>query len=59
MNYTMPFLWIADNNYDYISRQIEKIKESGSSTFCVESRTHEDFCGEKWWEVMDFSKVRH
>ena len=54
MNYTMPFLWIADNNYDYISRQIEKIKESGSSTFCVESRTHEDFCGEKWWEVMDF-----
>lgn len=52
--YTMPFLWIANNDYEAIGREIEKIRESGSETFCVESRTHSDFCGPQWWEVMDF-----
>ena len=50
----MPFLWVSDNRYDAIGKEIEKIKESGSETFCVESRTHEDFCGESWWQLMDF-----
>ena len=52
--YTMPFLWIANNDYEAIGREIEKIRESGSETFCVESRTHSDFCRPRWWEVMDF-----
>ena len=52
--YTMPFLWIANNDYEAIGREIEKIHESGSETFCVESRTHSDFCRPQWWEVMDF-----
>ncbi len=53
-NYTVPFLWVADNNYDSIGKEIEKIKESGSDAFCVESRVHKDFCGPDWWNVMDF-----
>ena len=44
-NYTVPFLWVADNNYDSIGKEIEKIKESGSDAFCVELRVHKDFCG--------------
>ena len=52
--FTMPFLWVSDNRYNAIGKEIEKIKESGSETFCVESRTYEDFCGEGWWQLMDF-----
>lgn len=50
----MPFLWVANNEYDAIGKEIEKIHESGSHCFCVESRVHPDFCRENWWRVMDF-----
>ena len=54
INYTMPFLWVNNNDYESVGREIEKIKESGSNAFCVESRIYEEFCGAEWWKLMDF-----
>ena len=52
-NYLLPFYWQHGNHHDKIPEQIERIYKSGCRAFCVESRTHNDFCREGWWYDMD------
>ena len=49
-----PFLWHHGESNETILREIEKIYECGIRAFCVESRPHPDFCGERWWNDMGF-----
>lgn len=48
-----PFLWIENDDIQRIKKEILAIKQSGANAFCVESRIHPDFCGERWWPTMD------
>ncbi|MCR5694179.1 MAG: glycosyl transferase family 2 [Clostridia bacterium] len=52
-NYLLPFYWQHGNHHDKIPEQIERIYKSGCKAFCVESRPHNDFCGEGWWRDME------
>lgn len=52
-NYLFPFLWITGESTDGLAEEIDAIYESGARGFCVESRTCGDFCGEKWWTIMN------
>ncbi len=51
-NYLYPFFWIRDGRTEELPGRIQKVYESGCRAFCVESRTHHDFCGPGWWEDM-------
>ncbi len=53
-NFLYPFLWITGDSTDGLVDEISAFYESGARGFCVESRTCNDFCGEKWWNIMDF-----
>lgn len=52
-NYLLPFFWQCGDHREKLPGQIEEIYQSGARAFCVESRTHEDFCGEGWWADME------
>ncbi|MBO4261363.1 MAG: glycosyl transferase family 2 [Clostridia bacterium] len=52
-NYLLPFYWQHGNHHEKIPEQIERIYRSGCRAFCVESRTHKDFCKDGWWYDMD------
>ena len=52
-NYLLPFYWQRGTHHDRIPAQIARIRATGCRALCVESRTHEDFCGEGWWRDMD------
>ncbi len=52
-NYLLPFYWLHGDHHDTIPEEVERIYKSGCRAFCVESRTHRDFCGEGWWRDMD------
>ncbi len=45
-----PFLWLHWEADGDIVAEIQKIYETGIRAICIESRTHEDFCGDGWWE---------
>lgn len=51
-NHLFPFFWIRNGKTDKLPERVQKVYESGCKGFCMESRTHEDFCGAKWWEDM-------
>lgn len=52
-NYILPFFWQHGDHRETLAEQIESIYQSGAGAFCVESRTHEDFCGPVWWADME------
>ena len=47
-----PFLWLKGEDETLIKQEIGAIYESGLRAFCVESRVHADFCGERWFADM-------
>lgn len=49
-----PFLWMHGESVERIQEEIEAIKNSGLTEFCVESRPYEEFCKERWWEDFAF-----
>lgn len=49
-NYIYPFLWLHGEAHKTLLQEIHKIHESGIGGLCVESRTHEGFCEQSWWE---------
>lgn len=51
-DYIAPFLWLHDEEDGLILRELQKIYDSGIRSVCLESRTHEGFCGENWWSDM-------
>lgn len=54
-SYILPFLWVQDDTPDKFLTEIEAIEACGIREFCVESRTHDQFCRDKWWS--DFSLI--
>lgn len=51
-NYILPFLWMRGEEEDVIIEEIQKIGECGIRAFCLESRPHPDFMGDKWWSDL-------
>ena len=52
-NYILPFFWQHGEDADTLIAEIDAIEKSGIKALCVESRTHEGFCEDGWWETMD------
>lgn len=48
-----PFLWLRGEERIKIENEIKAIYETGLRAFCVESRSHPDYCGKKWWDDLD------
>ncbi len=49
-NYIYPFLWLSGEEDQRLIDEVCRIHESGIGGLCIESRTHEGFCGQEWWE---------
>lgn len=54
LDYILPFFWQHGEEQSVLLEEMEAIKKSGISSFCVESRTHEQFCEDKWWDDFGF-----
>lgn len=52
--YILPFFWQHGEEHEVLKEEIDAIQNSGISEFCVESRTHEQFGEEKWWQDLGF-----
>lgn len=52
-NYIAPFLWLHNEDDKYIVAEIERIYECGIRSVCLESRTHEEFCRDDWWQDIE------
>lgn len=53
-SYLLPFFWQHGEAHEALLEELEAIYASGARAFCVESRTHEQFCREAWWEDFGF-----
>lgn len=53
-SYILPFFWQHGDSHELLEREIDAIEKSGAKEFCVESRIHQDFCKDKWWEDFGF-----
>lgn len=51
-NRLYPFMWLRNGEHEQIPQYIETIQRMGQNALCVESRTHEFFCEDEWWEDM-------
>lgn len=49
-NYIYPFLWLSGEEKGCLINEVRRIHESGIGGLCIESRTHEGFCRQEWWE---------
>lgn len=52
--YIFPFLWMHGEPQETIKEEIDAIYRANIREFCLESRTHEDFCRDKWWDDVGF-----
>lgn len=52
--YILPFFWQHGENHDILARELDAIEAANLREFCVESRTHEQFCQDAWWEDFGF-----
>lgn len=53
-NHTVPFFWQTGDDHETLKTELEKIRQSGIGAVCLESRTHEQFAEEKWFEDFAF-----
>ena len=53
-DYILPFFWQHGEEHSRLLEEILAMKQSGVNSFCVESRTHEQFCEDQWWEDFAF-----
>ena len=51
-NNLMPFMWIRDGEHDKLVSHIDDIQSMGQNALCVESRPHNNFCKDEWWDDM-------
>ena len=49
-NYIAPFLWLHNEDDELIVRELERIRACGIGAVCIESRTHNEFCRDDWWQ---------
>lgn len=52
--YILPFFWQHGEEHGILREEIDAIQRSGIGEFCVESRVHEQFGREQWWEDLGF-----
>ena len=52
-SYCFPFFWLRQGRREELPGRIQEVQESGCMALCVESRTHEDFCGPQWWKDLE------
>lgn len=50
--HVLPFFWQHGEDDETLLEELHRIKESGSRAFCAESRPHEEFVRDGWWEDM-------
>ncbi len=50
----LPFFWQHGEEYEILAEEMDAIYGCGIREFCVESRVHEQFCEERWWEDFAF-----
>ncbi|NLG28737.1 MAG: glycosyl transferase family 2 [Chloroflexi bacterium] len=53
--YILPFFWQHGEDHATLLEELDAIYRAGLREFCVESRTHEQFCQEAWW--VDFGML--
>lgn len=53
-SYILPFFWQHGDSKQELLEELIAIEKSGAKEICVESRIHEDFCGDKWWDDFGF-----
>lgn len=52
-NYILPFFWQhGDEKFEVLTEEIDAIYRSGIRALCVESRIHEQFGEQPWWDMM-------
>ena len=49
-NHILPFFWQHGEDDDIILEELHRIHASGVRSLCIESRPHEGFAGESWFE---------
>lgn len=52
--YILPFFWQHGESHDILEKEMDAIRASGITEMCVESRPHEEFGREKWWDDFGF-----
>lgn len=50
----LPFFWQHGEDHETLKAEIDAMRRAGATEFCVESRTHEEFCKDAWWEDFRF-----
>ena len=50
----MPFLWLKRETKDELEKELYAMLDMGITSFVVESRVHEAFCKDAWFEEMDY-----
>ena len=53
-NYILPFFWQTGDTKEKLEAEMNKIANCGVKAVCLESRTHEQFCEEKWFDDFAF-----
>ena len=49
-NHILPFFWQHGEDDDIILEELHRIHASGVRSLCIESRPHEGFARESWFE---------
>lgn len=50
----MPFLWLGKESIKELEKELKAMLKMGIRSFVVESRVHDDFCKDAWFEEMDY-----
>lgn len=53
-NCILPFFWQTGDTKDKLETEMNRIANCGIKAVCLESRTHEQFCEEKWFDDFAF-----
>ncbi|MBR3415696.1 MAG: glycosyl transferase family 2 [Clostridia bacterium] len=51
-NHILPFFWQHGEDDETILEELRRIADSGVGALCVESRPHEGFARDPWWDDM-------
>lgn len=52
-NYIFPFFWVHGESEEVYRENVRAVYNANIRAFCVESRPHENFCKEQWWNDLD------
>ncbi len=51
-NHLLPFFWQHGEDDETILEELHRIADSGAGALCVESRPHDGFARDPWWDDM-------